>query len=373
MVVAVDARNVYRSHRRGTGKNLIDLYRNVATLRPGWRFLMLHEGAASDDPFAGYGNIQNRAVRVRGSRFNTWQDLAFPIAARRHGASVIHAPANTAPYYPLGRLVVTIHDLIPLEMDAQSPDTIAWVSRVRRGARCARQIITPSHWSKQQIVTHLGVQGEKVIVNYWAADTSCRKIEDPVRLAEILRRYGIAPARGYVLGFGGADPRKNTRRMIEAWARVPERVRNTHHLLLVGNQQPAWAELQQFADTLGVASTCSLHGFAEEADIAGLLSAAAALCYPSLSEGFGLPLVDAFECDTPIVTSNTTSLAEIAGDAAVRVDPTSVDDIASGLTRLLTDRPLAEDVVGRGRARRALFSWQRCAETVADALEAAAH
>jgi glycosyltransferase involved in cell wall biosynthesis len=373
MIVVVDARNAYRSHRRGTGKNLIDLYRQVATLRPAWRFLMLHEGGSPDDPFIGYENIESRVLNVRGSRFNVWQDVAFPIAARAHGATVMHAPANTAPYYPAGRLVVTIHDLIPLEMEPDTATTAAWLKRVRRGARHARRIITPSEWSKRQIVTHLGVPADKVVVNYWAADTACRKVEDPDTVDAIRRKYGIPPGRRYVIGFGGADPRKNTQRVIEAWARLPERLKSTHCLLLVGNQQPAWRRLQELADTLGVAATCRLYGFADEGDIAPLLSGAAALCYPSLSEGFGLPLVDAFECGTPVLTSGTTSLGEIAGDAAIRVDPSSVDEIASGLVTLLSDARHTEELLGHARARRGLFSWKTCAETVIATLEFAAH
>ncbi len=373
MTVAIDARNVYRVQRRGTGKNLVDLYRQLARLRPHWRFIMLHEGDSRDDPFAGEENIANHALRVRGSRFNAWQDVAFPIAARMHGAGVIHAPANTAPFHPLGRMVVTIHDLIPLEMDPQSASTSAWLKRVRRGARHARRIITPSGWSKEQIVRHLGVPEDKVVVNYWAADTSCRKVDDPARLAAIRRKYGVPGDQPYVLGFGGADARKNTRRVIEAWARLPQGLRTTSSLVLVGNQEPEWARLRELATTLGVAAACHLHGFADEIDISGLLSGAAALCYTSLSEGFGLPLVDAFECKTPILTSRTTSLGEIAGNAALQVDPANVDEIASGLCALLTDARLAGELVANANARRALFSWQTCAETVAQTLELAAN
>jgi hypothetical protein len=147
MNVVVDARNAYRSERRGTGKNLVDLYRQLATLQPSWRFVMLHEGGSTDDPFAGYANIKGQLLRLRGARFNTWQDIGLPIAARCHGATVMHAPANTAPYYPLSPLVMTIHDLIPLEMEPDSPATGKWLRRVRRGAHRARRIITPSEWS----------------------------------------------------------------------------------------------------------------------------------------------------------------------------------------------------------------------------------
>ncbi len=372
MIVAVDARNVYRAERRGTGKNLIDVYRQLAILRPQWRFVMLHEGDAAANPFSDYVNINEVALKIRGSRFNLWQDVALPLGAKRYGATVLHAPANTAPYFTATPLVVTVHDLIPLEMQPDAPATSTWLNRVRRGAHRARRVVTPSAWSKRQIVTHLDVPASKVVVNYWAPDRSCHKVQDSGAFEAIRHKYGIPVGDGFVVAFGGSDLRKNTRRIIEAWAQVPSAVRDRNLLVIVGNQEPEWSTLTELATTLGVAARCRLNGFADEADIAPLLSGASALCYPSLSEGFGLPLVDAFVCETPIVTSGTTSLGEIAADAALLVDPQNVNEIAAGLTSLLTDSAVVDRLRENARRRRATFSWERCAETLAEVLEAAA-
>jgi glycosyltransferase involved in cell wall biosynthesis len=333
---------------------------------------MAHEEFVGDDPFAGHTNIANRTVRMRGSRLNLWQDLALPLLARRVGATVIHAPANTAPFFPLARLVVTIHDLIPLEIAPQDPNTHDWVARVKRGAQLARRIITPSQWSRQQIVRHLGVSSEKIVVNHWAPDTTCRVVTDPAVLNSVRLRYGIPDGRSYVLGFGGADPRKNTRRIMDAWSRLPERVRASSVLLLVGNQEPAWSDVRELARTLGISESCNLHGFADERDIPALLSAAHALCYPSLSEGFGLPILDAFACRTPVITSNGTSLAEVAADAALTIDPTDVDAIRDAMCSLLTDDRKRDALRTQGEQRVSAFSWDRCAELTAQTMEAAA-
>src|SRR5690606_1807690 len=116
MRVAVDARTVYSPVRRGTGKNLIDLYRRVARLRPGWSFLMIHRSAGGDDPFVQEPNIEAVAVEMSGDRWHLWQHVRLPVAARAWRADVLHAPANTAPRFPLVPLVTTIHDLIPLDI-----------------------------------------------------------------------------------------------------------------------------------------------------------------------------------------------------------------------------------------------------------------
>src|SRR5262249_20651450 len=154
----IDARQVYRPCRRGTGKNLIDLYRGLARKRPDWRFVMFHRSPEADNPFAGMPNIEAPHVDIRGGdRWDLWEQVRLPWAARQVGAAVVHAPANTGPRFPLRPLVVTVHDVIPLETAPDTPASRAWGRRVAAAARAARQVVTPSQYSKEQIVERLGI------------------------------------------------------------------------------------------------------------------------------------------------------------------------------------------------------------------------
>jgi glycosyltransferase involved in cell wall biosynthesis len=139
----------------------------------------------------------------------------------------------------------------------------------------------------------------------------------------------------------------------------------------VGVQEAALARFRDKARSLGVAEG-SVRGFADEDDLPALLSGAALLCYPSLAEGFGLPILDAFVCKTAVLTSTTTSLPEVAGDAALLVDPTDTLTLRAGLERLLSSEEARNDLVARGWRRVKEFSWERCAECVALVLEKAA-
>jgi len=369
MKIAIDARTVYHPARRGTGKNLIDLYRRVAKSRPQWHFLMFHQGYGCDDPFAGLPNVEHQHVDIKGDRLNLWEQLRLPLAARMARASVLHSPDQTGPRHPLVPLVVTIHDVVPLEMDPQSPRSKVWGRRVAASGHKARRIITPSEYSKRQIVERFGIPPEKITVNYWAPDEGCQKVSDPAPLSRARTKYGIGPDRPYVFCFGAAEPRKNTQRIMQAWAGLPGDLRAEYALLFVGIQAPALADFRKQADELGLQDGCLLHGFAAEEDIPALLSGAAAMCYPSLSEGFGLPVVDAFACETAVLTSDTTSLPEVAGDAAVLVDPRQVESIRDGLRQLLSDKALRADLIVRGRERLKRFTWERCVDTVARLLE----
>ena len=372
MRVIVDARTVYSPVRRGTGKNLIDLYRAMAALKPEWSFQMLHrQRPPSDDPFKAYSNVSAHAVDIKGDRWNLWEQVRLPLAALQGKASVLHSPANTAPAVSIVPLVMTIHDLIPLE-GRDSAEARAWKANVVRGAKRARRVITPSAYTQRLLSERLQIPPEKIVVNHWAQDRACRRVTDPQEIERVCARYGLAGGQAYIFGFAAADPRKNTARIIEAWAGLQPALRSQFPLLLVGLQEPALTQMRHYAENVAPGGGWHLSAFAAEEDMPALMSGATMLCYPSLSEGFGLPVLDAFACGTVVVTSNTTSLPEVAGDAAVLVNPADVSAIRAAIEQVATDAGLRDRLRARGYERLQAFSWDRCARTAADTLEAAA-
>ena len=372
MIIAVDARTIFREHLRGTGKNLVDLYQHLAALRPAWTFILYHRGQEGSNLFSGLSNVIEKRIEMRGDRWDLWQQVRLPVAAKGVRASLLHCPANTAPRWPLVPLVVTIHDLIPIESSVSDLDSRAWGRSVSQAARRARKIVTPSSFTKGRIIEALRVPADKIVVNHWAADGRCAKINDAERIAQVKRRYSLAAERPYFFGFGAIDPRKNTRRILAAWALLSDNLHRECSLLLVGIQEPALTTLRREAEAAGLDASVVLHGFAQEEDIAPLLSGSIGLCYPSLSEGFGLPILDAFACETPVLTSDQTSLPEVAGRAALTVNPEDVGSIADGLKRLITEPALRSELIAAGRERARAFSWKVCAETVCQVFEQAA-
>jgi glycosyltransferase involved in cell wall biosynthesis len=333
---------------------------------------MFHEAYEGDDPLTGLPNVERRVLRMPGHRWDLWQQVRLPVAAKLAGARVLHCPDQWGPRYPLTPMLVTIHDVVPLEIAPEEPWAQTWGKRVAASARKARHIITPSEYTKRQVVERFGVPPERITVNYWAPDGTCEKVSDPAELDRVRVKYHIEPGRPYVLGFGAADPRKNVERILRAWAGLPGPLRAEFALLLVGIQEPALTAFRKLAAELGLVDGCLLHGFADEADIPALLSGATVLAYPSLSEGFGLPVVDAFACEAAVLTSNTTSLPEVAGDATLLVDPLDVQAIRAAFEQLLPDGALRAELVARGRERLKRFTWESCADCVVRILETVA-
>lgn len=333
---------------------------------------MFHRGRNGQNPFNDCTNVFDKSIEIKGDLFGLWGNVRLPFAVRFAQGDLIHSPANIGPYFPGVPMVATIHDLIPLEPDLATPESTKWGEHVQRTARRAQKILTPSAYSKGRIVEFCGISEDKVVVNPWAPDRKCRRIADVSLLSAVRERYGLAPGRPYVFGFGSDMPRKNTEKVIRAWSLLSATVRRNNQLLLVGVREPALSKFRNLAEGLGIGESCRLCGFADEADLAMLLSGAAVLIFPSLSEGFGLPILDAFICGAAVLTSDCTSLPEVAGDAAVLVDPRRTEAIADGLRQLLGDEELRRDLVARGFERVKAYTWEACAQRVLGVFESVA-
>lgn len=373
ITIALDARTVHRAHRRGTGKNLIDLYHHVLTARPDWRVIGYHRasGPEADPPAAlgGTGRYHPHFIEMPGDRFDAWHQWRLPWAAWRDGADIVHFPSNVCSTWNIVTSLLTVHDLLPLEAEP------AIAHRFERSVRHAVQrrwtLITPSHYTAGQLADRFGADPTNIVVNPWAADSAMRPVTDASQLASIRQKYNV-PGR-FCLHLGAPDARKNTDRVIAAYATLPEATRRNCQLLVVGlDDAEHRSRVIAAAERLDAVQDIPIHGFADEQDMPALFSAAEALIYPSLSEGFGLPILDAWACATPVLTSTATSLPEVAGDAACDVDPTDTSQIREGIETLISDEAYRTDMVRRGIERSRQYNWQATAERFIGAVQNAA-
>ena len=371
MRIGLDARTIFSPRRRGIGKSLVRLYQTLQIVRPHWQVVAYHRQLDNQLPA---GNLfpdsflQSRCIEMPGDRFDAWQRLRLPMAARLDRVDVLHCPANSCPGWTPVPTVATIHDLIPLDYpDTVSPlDARRFQRHVQVACRRAAAITCPSLYTVRQLIRDMRVDSSRLHLTPWGADTRSREVTAQ-RLNELTGRYRLT--HPFVLHFGAADPRKNTRRLLEAWALIGARSRRRWQLVVVGLDAGAQGQMLEYCQGLGVRDSVSLNGFAAEQDVADLLTAAGVLAYPSRAEGFGLPVLEAFAAGTPVLTSNRTSLPEVAGDAAELIDPDDPVGIAHGLGRLLRDGPLRDQLAQRGRQRLSEYSWTSCAERFARTLE----
>jgi glycosyltransferase involved in cell wall biosynthesis len=193
-------------------------------------------------------------------------------------------------------------------------------------------------------------------------------VREPERLAAIRAKYRLG-AEPFFLGIGTLQPRKNYQRLIQAFSNIKNQISNTK-LVIVGGKGWMYDDIFSQVKRLGLEDHVLFPGFVDDDDLPALYSAAEALAYPSIYEGFGLPLLEAMACGTPVVTSVTSSLPELAGDAALLVEPTDIDALATAMRRLLQDADLRRRLVAAGFEQIRKFTWEKAAAQLLAVYEA---
>jgi len=299
-----------------------------------------------------------------------WTHLRLAWEMAVNPPDLLFVPSHVVPAVHPARTVVTIHDLGYLHFPSAHP----WQQRfylelsTRWSARAATHVLADSDATKADLVQHYGTAAEKITVAYPGIDESLGPVKDRSRIQTSMQKYSISG--DYFLFLGTLQPRKNLRRLVDAFARTVVKP-GIPQLKLVLAGKTGWLcqNLTEYVASLGLTGRVVFPGYVADEDKAPLLSGALGFLFPSLHEGFGLPVLEAQACGCPVVTSTTSSLPEVAGEGALLVDPQDVDAIAAAVTRLARDPGLREDLQAQGLGNVERFSWKACAETVLRVME----
>jgi glycosyltransferase involved in cell wall biosynthesis len=293
-----------------------------------------------------------------------WELTGLAVQARRDRVTLLHSLGTTTPLTSAMPRVVTVHDLIYEHFPEAFPGIRTPVLRklIPRMLRRAQRVINDSEATRRDVVGLYGVDAALADVVHLGPGRPPIPLQgDEARAL----RSAVGARAPYVLSVATSQPHKNLRRLIEAFARVLER-RPGVRLVLVGGAGQAQAQLAEAAAGAGISEAVSFTGWIDDRTLDAVYAGAELFVYPSLCEGFGLPLLEAMERDVPVLSSRATSLPEVGGDAVEYVDATSVDELAGAIGRLLADPARRAELVTRGRAQFARFGWRRAAlETLA--------
>jgi glycosyltransferase involved in cell wall biosynthesis len=359
--IAIDASSV-PPHPAGAGVYAIELVRALAQRDRHDGYALFARGDAFAADIAGKPNWRTEPVRAssRPARL-AWEQLELPSRLAALGIDVLHSTHHTLPLRPIAaRRVVTIHDLTFFRIPERYPAArrMYMQTLTRLAARVADAIIVPSNTVRDEVLRLLHAPPAKVVTIYEAAGEQYRPVERGQARA-VAQAHGIEGE--YVLSLGSLEPGKNRARLIRAMRQLRDEGID-RELVIVG--QRAWKYEADLAlvDELRMTDRVRFPGYVDAEDVPALYSGAAAVAVPSLYEGFGLPVLEAMACGAPVLTSNISATAEVAGDAALLVDPLSVDAIRNGLRLLLTNGDVRSDFARRGLGRAAQFSWHRAAD-----------
>jgi glycosyltransferase involved in cell wall biosynthesis len=297
--------------------------------------------AFSGQPFPGAGNLSNKL-------------------------DLMHATDHLIPNLGKVPVVATLMDAIPLSHPEWVGSRFRGLKNAlwRRSAQWASHVVTISEYSKQEIETHFGLAADDISVIPLGVDERWFHPLAPKALQDTLRKHGLP--ENYFLFVGTLQPRKNISRVIDAHRSLPQAIRNEAPLVIVGRAGWQCDDVVEALGSCAYGSSVRWLRHLPDDDLLAVLKGAMALVFPSLYEGFGLPVLEAFAAGTPVITSNCTALTEVAGDAALLVDPTDTSSISEAMLRVLEDSTLAGDLREKGLARARLHSWDSTARMTLD-------
>jgi glycosyltransferase involved in cell wall biosynthesis len=386
MHIGIDASRVTVADRTGTEHYTFELLAALAQLDRQNRYTL-------------YCNQPPAALPPLGPNFSLrhipfprlWTHARLSAEVALHPPDVLFVPAHVL---PIGvvlrqrmRTVVTIHDMGYMRFpEAHTPSQRRYLrASTNWSARNASRLIAISNTTRDDLVHYASAPAEKISVVYHGVSPRFRPLEDQNLIAAAQAKYGITPP--YFLYVGTIQPRKNLARLLEAFASAsrdwglgtgshvpdPQSLLANPQLVIAGRRGWLTDEIErQSTQLFGPGSEAvRFTGYIADDDLPALLSGALAFVFPSLYEGFGMPLLEAMACGTPVLASATSALPEVAGDAALLIDPEDTAAIGAGMARLASDAALRADLRARGLERAAQFTWERCAqETLAVLLKA---
>jgi glycosyltransferase involved in cell wall biosynthesis len=310
-----------------------------------------------------------REILLPGRTKLLWDYVQLPLAVRRESIDLFWTPSFVVPFPILCKSVATVHDLayFAFPRSYQLLDVLYMRTAIPGSFRRASALLAVSEHTKRDIARFFPFAEEKVTVTYEAASSRYHRTTEEGSLTAVREKYSLC--HPFVFYAGSISPRKGCPNLLRAFAMLKKQKRIPHRLIFTGGW--SWGSLDLFglADELAISNDVTVLGEVPAQDMPLLYNLADLFVYPSLYEGFGLPVLEAMACGCPVVCSNLTSLPEVAGEAALMVDPRDISALADAMYVALTDPQIRASLIGKGLTRAASFSWKETARKTLDVFE----
>ena len=361
MKIAIEAQRIFRTNKHGMDFVALDTIRELQkTDHENEYYILVAPG--EDRCLQASDNVH--IVEIKCPTYPLWEQVALPSAIREIKPDIIHCTSNTAPLFCPAPLVLTLHDIIFLEKRAHNNKSMyqnmGWYYRrfvVPRVLAKCKQIITVSQFECNRIRETLHLPEEQIIAIHNGFSNRFHPLKETYT---VTKKY--IPAKEYLFFLGNTDPKKNTPCTLKAYSIYVKQSSNPLPLLIADLKEEVIHQILKQEGIEEIKPMLYSPGYITHSDLPAIYNGAKIFLYTSLRESFGIPLLEAMACGTPVVTSNTSAIPEVAGEGAILVDPTDADAIAAQILKLEQDAGYREQQIAYGLERTKQFSWQHTAE-----------
>jgi glycosyltransferase involved in cell wall biosynthesis len=372
MKIAIEGQRLFRKKKHGMDMVALELIRNLQLIDHENEYVIFVKPDEDDQVIQETPNF--KIVRLEGGFYPLWEQIALPKAAVREGCDILHCTSNTAPIFTSIPIVDTLHDIIYMEHSYlkilkgtgtpyQKFGNVYRKLIVPKIVRKSRKIITVSHFEKNRIAEFFGMKGDpRLTAVYNGVGSHFKTVTNQTELLRVKEKYRLPDHFFFFLG--NTDPKKNTKGALKAYSDFVKQTNSELQLVMLDYDL---YELKKILSEIGnpeLINRIHLTGYVVNTDLPAIYSQCEVFLYPSLRESFGIPILEAMGCGVPVITSNTSSMPEIAGEAAQIVDPFNPEEITAAMVRLTTDEQLRSRLIKMGIEQAALFSWKAMAENV---------
>lgn len=372
MKVGIEVQRLFRKKKFGIETSALQLIKKLQDLNPRAQFIVYATDDRDSACLNATANLQIK--KLNGKLFFDFEHLLLPLASKHDQLDVLHCTGNTRPYFSSVPIVQTLHDVIFMDPISSRDSLYQQFGNYYRRlmvpltTRKSQAVITVSNYEKERILEKIKIDEKKIRVIYNGIDESrFNAQQDPSYNASARLKYSL-PEK-FILFLGNTSARKNALRVIEAYALYAS---TDHQALPIVTPGLSETFIKDHLKKIGHPEKAKLFltpGYIDDTDLPAIYHSSSLFLFPSVSEGFGMPLIEAMACGTPVVTSGISCLPEIAGDAAILVDPLKTDDIAQAIGKMLSNEEFKIEKIASGIRNARRFSWTKTAEQVMEVYE----
>jgi glycosyltransferase involved in cell wall biosynthesis len=370
MRIGIEGQRIFRKKKHGMDMVALELIKNLQIIDLENEYFIFVKPDEDNSVLQETSNF--KIIELNGGPYPTWEHIALPKAAKKYGCDILHCTSNTAPFFSNIPLITILHDIIYMESDylkllkssASTYQKFGNIYRklvVPRVVKKSKKVITVSHFEKNRIGEFFGIKGDsKLDAIYNGVSEHFKPITNKEELQRVKEKYNLPDK--YFFFLGNTDPKKNTKRTLKAFSDFLKQTGFAHKLVMLDYDQTKLKKLLVEINDPDLINKIVLTGYVVNTDLPAIYSQCDTFLYPSLREGFGIPMLEAMSCNVPVIASNTSSMPEVSGGAAHIINPFNPKEITQGLIEILNNETYRKSLCHKGLERSKEFSWHNMAK-----------